>query len=175
MHAMPARSSSRPAAIRPARAAGALIATITAFGLLAAAPLPAAASPDDILILGCGNYLIGDQPVQVVDDSIYWCGGCAHRMGNVLVGSDWQSFPGGRAALVSRLLDPEPECSVESAWRRPVGPCPRPGLNACQGDGCLRTRIWAPVPAVRPTCGSCTGLIRTRCDGAAWNWPVSLR
>ncbi|MGA1267419.1 MAG: hypothetical protein ACO32J_09595 [Phycisphaerales bacterium] len=133
MHAMPAPSSSHPASIRPARAAGGLIATITAFGLLAAAPLPAAASPDDTLILGCGNYLIGDQLVQVVNDSIYWRGGSAHRMGNVVVGSDWESFPGGRAVLVSRLLDAEPECIVEPAWRRPVAPCPRPWFERVPG------------------------------------------
>lgn len=93
----------------------------------------ASAPNDQIQMLEGLGYLDGNRLVLTVEDSIYWRGGFAQRMGTVVVGSGWETYPGGRAVLISGLLSDQRRDRVAPARRRERAEAPTLPPVQCGG------------------------------------------
>ncbi len=87
------------------------------------------ARADEIMYLGNTGYIYEGELVQYSGNTIFWRGGNVIRLQGMTIGTGWDTYPGGRAVLLSQLV---PQPPSEQFYRpRPLSPqrMPYPGAT----------------------------------------------
>jgi|GEM_PF-6306445 len=114
---------------------------------LLAWPVSAMAQSEFINFLPSGGYLEDGKLVLYGENSITWSGGSAFRSGSVVVGEGWDTYPGGRAVLVSQLVIQERSSRTCEPWPAPQ---PQPWRSALPRPRVL-PELECDLPGRQPT------------------------